>query len=102
MSRNGKGRAERVALTGRTPARSARSRAEAPRGPYASVEEAIREIRRGRMVVVVDDKDREDEGDFIMAAGKATPEAVNFMAREARGLICVSFRASGWTRWASR
>jgi 3,4-dihydroxy 2-butanone 4-phosphate synthase / GTP cyclohydrolase II len=53
------------------------------------VEQALEEIRRGRMVIVVDDESRENEGDLIMAAEKVTPEAINFIAREARGLICV-------------
>ena len=55
---------------------------------FASVEGAIDEIRAGRMVIVVDDEDRENEGDLIMAAEKATPQAINFLARFARGLIC--------------
>ena len=58
-------------------------------GGMASVEDAVEEIRAGRMVIVVDDEDRENEGDLIMAASKVTPEAVNFMARYGRGLICV-------------
>ncbi|MFH1502970.1 MAG: bifunctional 3,4-dihydroxy-2-butanone-4-phosphate synthase/GTP cyclohydrolase II [Candidatus Eisenbacteria bacterium] len=53
-----------------------------------AVEEAVEEIRRGRMVIVVDDESRENEGDLIMAAEKVTPEAINFISREARGLIC--------------
>ena len=56
---------------------------------FASIEEAVEEIRAGRILVVVDDEDRENEGDLIMAADKVTPEAVNFMARHGRGLICV-------------
>jgi 3,4-dihydroxy 2-butanone 4-phosphate synthase / GTP cyclohydrolase II len=60
------------------------------RGPFATIEEAIEEIRRGRMVVVCDDENRENEGDLTMAAQFATPEAVNFMAKEARGLICLA------------
>jgi 3,4-dihydroxy 2-butanone 4-phosphate synthase/GTP cyclohydrolase II len=56
---------------------------------FDSVEEAIRDIRDGKMVIVVDDEDRENEGDFILAADKVTPEAVNFMATYGRGLICV-------------
>jgi 3,4-dihydroxy 2-butanone 4-phosphate synthase/GTP cyclohydrolase II len=55
----------------------------------ASIPEAIAEIRAGRMVVLVDDEDRENEGDLCMAAEKVTPEAVNFMARFGRGLICL-------------
>ena len=58
--------------------------------PFASVEQAVAEIRRGHMVVVVDDADRENEGDLIMAAEKVTPEAVNFMAKYGRGLICLT------------
>src|SRR5665213_853711 len=58
-------------------------------GPFARIEEAIEEIRAGRFVVVVDDKDRENEGDVTIAAQFATPEAVNFMASHARGLICL-------------
>jgi 3,4-dihydroxy 2-butanone 4-phosphate synthase/GTP cyclohydrolase II len=56
---------------------------------FASVEEAIAEIRAGRMVIVVDDEDRENEGDLVMAAEKITPQAVNFLARYGRGLVCV-------------
>ncbi|MBL7850693.1 MAG: bifunctional 3,4-dihydroxy-2-butanone-4-phosphate synthase/GTP cyclohydrolase II [Cyclobacteriaceae bacterium] len=54
-----------------------------------TIEEAIEEIRNGKMIIVVDDEDRENEGDFICAAETVTPEIVNFMAREGRGLICV-------------
>jgi 3,4-dihydroxy 2-butanone 4-phosphate synthase / GTP cyclohydrolase II len=57
--------------------------------PLASIEEAIDEIRRGRMVILMDDKDRENEGDLCMAAEKATPGAINFMATHGRGLICL-------------
>ena len=57
--------------------------------PIATIEEAIEEIRRGRMVVLMDDKNRENEGDLCMAAEKVTPEAINFMARHGRGLICL-------------
>ncbi len=56
---------------------------------FNSIPEIIEDIRAGRMVVVVDDEDRENEGDLIMAAGKVTPEHINFMARYARGLICL-------------
>src|SRR5213595_2123971 len=58
--------------------------------PFATIEEAIEDIREGRMVVVVDDPDREKEGDLTIAAQFATPEAINFMATHARGLICLS------------
>jgi 3,4-dihydroxy 2-butanone 4-phosphate synthase / GTP cyclohydrolase II len=63
------------------------------RSPFASIEEAIDVIRAGRMVIVVDDEDRENEGDLTIAAEKVTPEAINFMARYGRGLICMSMTA---------
>src|SRR2546429_2885891 len=56
---------------------------------FDSIEAVIEELRKGRMVIVVDDADRENEGDLIMAAEHATPETVNFMAKHGRGLICV-------------
>jgi 3,4-dihydroxy 2-butanone 4-phosphate synthase/GTP cyclohydrolase II len=56
---------------------------------FATIDEAIEEIRQGKVILVVDDEDRENEGDLLMAAEKATPEAVNFMAKHGRGLICV-------------
>jgi 3,4-dihydroxy 2-butanone 4-phosphate synthase/GTP cyclohydrolase II len=58
-------------------------------GPFASVEDAVAAIRRGEMVIVVDDEDRENEGDLTMAADLVTPEAINFMAKHGRGLICM-------------
>jgi 3,4-dihydroxy 2-butanone 4-phosphate synthase / GTP cyclohydrolase II len=57
---------------------------------FATIEEAIEDIRAGRMVVVCDDEDRENEGDLTMAAQFVTPEAINFMAKEGRGLICLA------------
>src|SRR5215813_14680504 len=57
--------------------------------PFATIEEAVQDIRNGKMVVVVDDPERENEGDLVVAAQFATPEAVNFMATHARGLICL-------------
>ncbi len=59
-------------------------------GAFDSIESAIEEIRAGRVVIVVDDEDRENEGDFLTAAHNATPEVVNFMATHGRGLICVT------------
>jgi 3,4-dihydroxy 2-butanone 4-phosphate synthase / GTP cyclohydrolase II len=56
---------------------------------FASIPEAIRDIRRGRIVIVVDDPDRENEGDLVCAASKATPALINFMAKHGRGLICL-------------
>jgi 3,4-dihydroxy 2-butanone 4-phosphate synthase/GTP cyclohydrolase II len=58
--------------------------------PFCDVETALAEFRSGRMIVVVDDEDRENEGDLTLAAEKVTPEAVNFMARYGRGLICLA------------
>jgi 3,4-dihydroxy 2-butanone 4-phosphate synthase/GTP cyclohydrolase II len=60
------------------------------RTPFATVEEAIEDVRQGKMVVVCDDEDRENEGDLTLAAQFATPEAINFMAKEGRGLICLA------------
>jgi 3,4-dihydroxy 2-butanone 4-phosphate synthase / GTP cyclohydrolase II len=57
--------------------------------PFATIEDAIEDIRNGRLVVVVDDPDRENEGDLVIAAQFATPEVINFMATHARGLICL-------------
>jgi len=58
--------------------------------PFATIEEAVEDIRQGKMIVLVDDEDRENEGDLTMAAEKITPEAINFMAKFGRGLICMS------------
>jgi 3,4-dihydroxy 2-butanone 4-phosphate synthase/GTP cyclohydrolase II len=58
--------------------------------PFDSIEEAIKDIKRGKFVVLVDDEDRENEGDLVMAAEKVTPQAINFMAKHARGLICLA------------
>ncbi len=58
--------------------------------PFVPVPEAVEEIRAGRIVVVVDDEDRENEGDLTVAAEKVTPEIVNFMATHGRGLICLA------------
>ena len=55
---------------------------------FNTIEEAIEDIREGKMIIVVDDEDRENEGDLIMAAEKVTAEAINFMAKYGRGLIC--------------
>jgi 3,4-dihydroxy 2-butanone 4-phosphate synthase/GTP cyclohydrolase II len=63
------------------------------RREFASIEEAVGDIRAGRIIVVVDDEDRENEGDFLMAADKATPEAVNFMIVHGRGLMCMPMLA---------
>jgi 3,4-dihydroxy 2-butanone 4-phosphate synthase/GTP cyclohydrolase II len=57
--------------------------------PFASIEDAAADIRDGRMIIIVDDEDRENEGDLVCAAEKATPDIINFMATHARGLICM-------------
>ncbi len=61
-----------------------------PRGPFSLVEDAVEEFRRGRMVVLVDDEDRENEGDLAIPAEKITPEAINFMTKYGRGLVCLA------------
>jgi 3,4-dihydroxy 2-butanone 4-phosphate synthase/GTP cyclohydrolase II len=60
------------------------------KSPFATVEEAIEEFRQGHMLVLVDDEDRENEGDLTIAAEKITPEAINFMTKNGRGLICLA------------
>ena len=65
------------------------TRAPATSSPFATIDEAIEEIRAGRFVVVVDDADRENEGDLTIAAQFVTPEAITFMATHGRGLICL-------------
>src|SRR5213083_1988070 len=62
--------------------------------PFSRIEDALEDIREGRMVVVCDAEDRENEGDLTLAAQFATPEAVNFMVKEARGLICLALEPS--------
>src|SRR3979411_870578 len=61
-----------------------------PNSPFTNVPTAIEEIRAGRMIVVIDDEDRENEGDLTLAAEKVTPEAINFMAKHGRGLVCLA------------
>ena len=58
--------------------------------PFDTIEQAIKEIKKGRFVILVDDEDRENEGDLVIAAEKVTPHAINFMAKHARGLICLA------------
>ena len=70
---------------GRTPASKPRVT-----GPFSPIEDAVAAIKAGRMIVVIDDEDRENEGDLTIAASKVTPEAINFMATYGRGLICLS------------
>jgi 3,4-dihydroxy 2-butanone 4-phosphate synthase/GTP cyclohydrolase II len=61
---------------------------------FNNIPEALKDIRLGKMIVVVDDEDRENEGDLVMASAKVTPQAINYMAREGRGLVCVSLTAA--------
>ena len=61
-----------------------------PNSPFTDVPTAVEEIRAGRMIVVIDDEDRENEGDLTLAAEKVTPEAINFMAKHGRGLVCLA------------
>lgn len=65
-----------------------------PKSPFHTIPEAIEDIRNGKMIIVVDDEDRENEGDFLMAADKVTPEAINIMAKHGRGLVCVPITRS--------
>jgi 3,4-dihydroxy 2-butanone 4-phosphate synthase/GTP cyclohydrolase II len=58
--------------------------------PISPIEDVIEDIKQGKMIILVDDEDRENEGDLTMAAEKVTPEAINFMARHGRGLICLA------------
>jgi 3,4-dihydroxy 2-butanone 4-phosphate synthase/GTP cyclohydrolase II len=73
-----------------TEQQASETRAHPAERPFSPVEDALEEVRRGRMVVVCDGEDRENEGDLVLAAQFATPEAINFMAKEARGLICLA------------
>src|ERR687886_538589 len=76
-----------------TPPRGAHSegqRMTEPRDVFCTIDEALAELRAGRMVVLVDDEYRENEGDLVIAAEKVTPEAVNFMLRNACGLVCLA------------
>jgi 3,4-dihydroxy 2-butanone 4-phosphate synthase / GTP cyclohydrolase II len=59
-------------------------------GKFAAIEKSLRELRTGRMIVIADDEDRENEGDLVIAAEMVTPEVINFMATHARGLICLA------------
>ncbi len=61
-----------------------------PNSPFCSIPEALAELRKGKFIILVDDEDRENEGDLVLAAERTTPAAINFMAKHARGLICLS------------
>ena len=62
--------------------------------PIARIEDVLQDLKAGKMIILVDDENRENEGDLTMAAEKVTPEAINFMAKYGRGLICLSLRSS--------
>jgi 3,4-dihydroxy 2-butanone 4-phosphate synthase/GTP cyclohydrolase II len=64
-----------------------------------TIEEAIEDIRQGKVIIVVDDEDRENEGDFLAAAEKVTPEMINFMATHGRGLICTPLTKAAVRSW---
>ena len=76
-------------MTASRPPAGAKSAAKT-RSPFCTVEEAIEEVRRGHFVIITDDEDRENEGDLCLPAQFVTPEAINFLAKNARGLICVA------------
>ena len=65
-----------------------------------TIEEAIKDIKAGKIVIVVDDEDRENEGDFLAAADKVTPEMINFMATHGRGLICAPLIETDVKNWS--
>src|SRR3954463_14273410 len=67
----------------------AKKAARRKKSPFAPIEDAINAIRNGQMIIVTDDEDRENEGDLTIAADKITPDAINFMAKHGRGLICM-------------
>ena len=86
-----KGTGHKVHGKGQRPKTKARlAIAKAASSPFARIEDAIDAVRAGKMIIIVDDADRENEGDLMMAAEKVTPDAINFMARYGRGLICLS------------
>ncbi len=68
--------------------------------PSVALLRALDAVRNGRMVIMVDDEDRENEGDLVMAAEFMTPAAMNFMITHARGLVCLRWCLSRWSGWA--
>src|SRR6185503_18152452 len=72
------------------PARIRIAKGARRRGPFTSIDQAVSHLGSGGMLIVVDDEDRENEGDLTMAASMVTPDAINFMARYGRGLICLA------------
>jgi 3,4-dihydroxy 2-butanone 4-phosphate synthase/GTP cyclohydrolase II len=96
MARNSKRRTTASSVEPRDPDRRAAPQnlpselPEAISPPFSSIPEALKDLRAGKMVILVDDADRENEGDLVMAAEKVTPEAIAFMAKKASGLICMA------------
>ena len=90
MNAKSSGSGTRKRAASRAPEGRPRPVRAAQRSVFASIEDAVAALRAGRMIIVVDDEDRENEGDLTLAADKVTPEAINFMARHGRGLICLS------------
>src|SRR5262249_14946797 len=76
-------------LFGENDTRRTTNRTNTPNMAFSSIEAAAADIREGRMIIIIDDEDRENEGYLVCAAEKVTPEIINFMARYARGLICL-------------
>src|ERR671931_2046028 len=66
-----------------------KARRQTTKSPFASIPQAVEAIGEGRMIIVLDDEDRENEGDLTIAAEKVTPDVINFMAKYGRGLICL-------------
>jgi len=66
---------------------------------FSSIEDAMEDIRQGKMIIIVDDEDRENEGDLMIASEKVTPESINFMAKYGRGLICLALTEEGPVNW---
>src|SRR4051794_18805981 len=88
-ARGGDGKGQQAEGKGR-PKRPPLAIAPHKNGPFARIEDAVDAVQHGRMIIIVDDADRENEGDLMIAAEKVTPQAINFMARYGRGLICLS------------
>src|SRR2546422_3433741 len=92
-SRRADGETRLESMTTKRAARLPRPKVVAPRAPFATIEEATQEIKEGRMVVVVDDEDRENEGDLTMAAELCEPDDVAFIRKYASGVVCVPMTA---------
>src|SRR6476646_8548968 len=91
--RVGEGRTEPVSDQRWSAAAMSKPGRSRKKSPFATIDDAIAAIGRGEMIIVVDDEDRENEGDLTIAADKITPDAINFMAKHGRGLICLALDA---------